>query len=475
MKKILLILLLAYSLSPIAYSQDVQRFAERGTIGSARYVGMGGAMTAIGGDPSAAMVNPAGLGLYHRSEISVSIDETIDNTQQVGSNDTYQRTRFAAPQISAIWAWGNSQKQRGLVYNNFMFNINRLQNYKREVHINEANTGMLQTMCAKTNGLSEADMGIDDIWNNYEIGWLSILAYDGYLIDPVADNKWTPAVEFNKGDLIVSESGSSDLYTISWAGNINNQWYIGVSLNIPTLTYTKQISLYESNGSQYAELKSLFHASGVGVNASFGLISRPTQWLRLGVSLHTPTMLAMSVQTEGDVYSNINGQKYEVLTPASGVIDMKYAAPLRSSASVAFQLKNLGMLSLQYDYAHALRDKELGYSPMNDIHTLRAGLEVQVSKGWYLNAGYVYESTFTPDGKVELAYNSIRTDTDYRFTQFSQYASAGFGYRNDHLVVGLAYQYGWQLLHQYATELQSNATDVHTNTHRIVGTLAWRF
>jgi opacity protein-like surface antigen len=153
---------------------------------------------------------------------------------------------------------------------------------------------------------------------------------------------------------------------------------------------------------------------------------------------------------------------------------MPYAAPLRSSASVALQLKNLGMLSLQYDYAHALREKESGYSPMNDIHTLRAGLEAQVSRGWYLNAGYVYESTFTPDGKVELAYNSIRTDTDYRFTQFSQYASAGFGYRNDHLVVGLAYQYGWQLLHQYATEHQSKATDVHTHTHRIVGTLAWR-
>ena len=475
MKKILLILLLAYSLSPIAYSQDVQRYAERGTIGSARYVGMGGAMTAIGGDPSAAMVNPAGLGLYRRSEISVSIDETIDNTQQVGSNDTYQRTRFAAPQISAIWAWGNSQKQRGLVYNNFMFNINRLQNYKREVHINEAKTGMLQTMCFKTNGLSEVDMGIDNIWDEPEIGWLSILAYDGYLIDPATQNQWIPSVEFDNGDLIVSESGSSDLYSISWAGNINNQWYIGIGLNIPTLTYTKQISLYESNSPHSAELKSLFHASGVGVNASFGLISRPTQWLRLGVSLHTPTMLAMSVQTKGDVYSNINGQKYEVHTPASGVIDMQYAAPLRSSASVALQLKNLGMLSLQYDYAHTLREKESGYSPMNDIHTLRAGLEAQVSRGWYLNAGYVYESTFTPDGKVELSYNSIRTDTDYRFTQFSQYASAGFGYRTDHLVVGLAYQYGWQLLHQYATEFQNKATNVHTHTHRIVATLAWRF
>jgi hypothetical protein len=213
----------------------------------------------------------------------------------------------------------------------------------------------------------------------------------------------------------------------------------------------------------------------VGVNASFGLISRPTQWLRLGISFHTPTMLAMSVQTEGDVYSKINGQAHEVHTPASGVIDMQYAAPLRSSSSVALQLKNLGMLSLQYDYAHALREKESGYSPMNDIHTLRAGLEAQVSRGWYLNAGYVYESTFTPDGKVELSYNSIRTDTDYRFTQFSQSASAGFGYRTDYLVVGLAYQYSWQLLHQYATEFQDNATSVHTHTHRIVATLAWRF
>lgn len=474
MKKFLFILLLAYSLSPIAYGQDVQRFAERTPTGTARYVGMGGAMTAIGGDPSAAMDNPAGLGLYRRSEISVSVEETLDQTLQANTNTIYQTSRFSVPQISAIWASGRHEKQRGLIYSNLMVNINRLHSYKREVHIDEHNTGMLQTMCTKTNGLSEADMGIDNIWDNNEIGWLSILAYDGYLIDPIADNQWIPAVNFNNGELIVSESGSSDLYTVSWAGNINNQWYIGLSVNVPTITYTKRFSLYETNRLQSAELKSLFHVSGVGVNASFGLIARPTQWLRLGASFHTPTVLSTSVQTEGDVYSKINSQEYEILTPASGAISTKYAAPLRGSASVAFQLKNHGMLSLQYDYAHALRDKELDYSPMDDIHTLRAGLEAQVTKGWYLNAGYVYESTFKPDGRVELSYNSIRTDTDYRFTQSSQHASAGLSYRNDFLVVGVAYQYGWQLLHQYATERQNQATNVYTNTHRFVCTLAWR-
>ena len=455
-------------------AQDIQRFAEHSPSGTARYVGMGGAMTAIGGDPSAAMDNPAGLGLYRRSEISISIDGTLDYTLQENTDNMGQIQYLALPQASLIWASGRTDKQKGLIYSNLMFNVNRLHSYKREVSVTGEHTGLLPTICLKTNGLSEADMGTDNIWENNEIGWLSILGYDGYLIDSVADNQWTPAVHFNNGELGVSETGSSDLYTISWAGNINNQWYIGASLNIPTLTYTKQLFLQESNGSYLAQLNSLFHVSGVGVNASFGLIARPTQWLRLGASFHTPSVLSMTVQTEGDVFSKINSQEYKILTPASGAISTKYATPLRSSTSIAFQFKNHGMLSLQYDYAHAQRDKELGYSPMYDVHTLRAGLEAQVGAGCYLNAGYVYESTFEPDEKVELAYNSIRTDTDYRFTQSSQYASAGFGYRNQNIVANIAYLFGWQTLHQYATEYQTNPFRINTNTHRIVCTLAWR-
>ena len=472
MKKILLILLLAYSLSPIAYSQDVQRFAERGTIGSARYVGMGGAMTAIGGDPSAAMVNPAGLGLYRRSEISVSIDETIDHTQQVGSNDTYQRTRFAAPQISAIWAWGNSQKQRGLVYNNFMFSHNRLATFNRDIVVKGAGMGMVPTICNITNdegGVSEEFL-VNKPWDNVEIGWLSILGYEAYLIDPIENNKWKPAVDFTDGSLSISETGTSDQYTISWAGNISNQWYIGIGLNIPTINYTKHTSLREENkqNSSSAELKSMFHVSGVGVSGSFGLIYRPIQALRIGASLQTPTILSLSRQSTGDMYSTIAGQKYEVLTPESGVMDIDIASPLRTSVSVAGQLGKIGLIAVQYDYAHS--------SEMEDIHTLRMGAEAQVTRGLFLNAGYVYESSFMKeDPKWLLGYNEIRTDMDYRYTAATQYASAGIGYRSDVVVAQLAYQYGWQTIHQYASEEQALPCYVDTHTHRIVATLAWRF
>ena len=113
---------------------------------------------------------------------------------------------------------------------------------------------------------------------------------------------------------------------------------------------------------------------------------------------------------------------------------------------------------------------------MEDVHTLRIGAEVQACRGFFLNAGYVYESSFLNEDPVwQLAYNDIRTDMDYRYTASSQYASAGLGYRSDMVVAQVAYQYRWQTLHQYATEMQMTAMDVHADTHRIVATLAWRF
>ena len=475
MKRFLLILLLAFSLSPLAYSQDVQRFSERHLMGTARYVGMGGAMTAIGGDPSAAQDNPAGLGLYRRSELSLTLDETIDNTIQSVAEfqnskfkiQNSQRSRFAAPNISVIWAWGNPQKQRGMIFNNFMIAANRLANFNRDIVVKGQGMGMLPSLCAITNGLAEQYLQ-DKPWNDSEIGWLSILGYEAYLIDPVDNNQWEPALNFTDGTLSVSESGSYDQYAISWGSNISNQWYIGLGLNVPTLSYTKRTVHTETDRINSAELKSLYHLSGVGVSGSVGLIYRPIQALRIGASFQTPTVMTLSVQTEGDMYSTVNGQKYEVLTPASGVMNDEMMAPLRTSVSVAGQMGNTGMIAVQYDYAHA--------AAMEDVHTLRIGAEAQACRGLFFNAGYVYESSFMKEDPIWLlAYNDVRIDMDYRYTTSSQYASLGIGYRGNAVVAQLAYQYRWQTINQYASETQALPFEVGTQTHRIVATLAWRF
>ena len=451
-------------------AQDVQRFSERQIIGTARYVGMGGAMTAIGGDPTAVLDNPAGLGLYRRNEIAISLDETIDRTQQLDSEDAYQRTRFAAPQVSAIWAWGNPHKQRGVIYSNFMFSANRLANFNRDIVVKGQGMGLVETICNITNdmgGLSENNLQ-NKPWDNVEIGWLSILGYEAYLINPIDDNQWEPAVNFIDGSLSITESGTADQYTLSWASNINNQWYVGLNLNIPTLSYTKRISLQETDRIHSAELKSMYHLSRVGVSGSIGLIYRPIQSLRIGASFQTPTVMSLSVQTEGDMYSTVDGNKYEILTPESGVINTQMTSPLRTSVSVAGQLGDRALLAVQYDYAHS--------AEMEDVHTLRVGAEAQAYRGLFLNAGYVYESSFIKEDPIwMLGYNEIRTDMDYRYTAHSQYASMGFGYRGDGLVAQIAYQYRWQTIHQYASEMQVLPFEVGTQTHRIVATLAWRF
>jgi hypothetical protein len=476
MKRLLLILFLVNSLSPISYCQDVQRFSERHLMGTARYVGMGGAMTAVGGDPSAVMDNPAGLGLYRRNEITLSISETIDRTQQAEGIDTYQSARFAAPNIATIWVWGNPNKQRGMIYSNVMLSANRLANFNREIVAKGTGLGMVPSICALTNGLDETYLQ-NKPWDDTEIGWLSILGYETYLINPQVDSlatdvlnqyQWTPAVDFTEGSLSVSEVGYYDQYTLSWAGNISNQWYVGLSVNIPTLSYTKRTSHYETDRFQSAELKSMYHLSGVGVSGTIGLIYRPIQALRVGASFHTPTMMNLSIQTEGDMYSTVEGKKYEALTPASGVVSSEMVSPLRTSVSVAGQIGNKGLIAVQYDYAHS--------SEMEDVHTLRIGAEAQATRGLFLNAGYVYESSFMKNDPVwMLGYNEIRTDMDYRYTQSSQYLSTGVGYRSDAVVAQLAYQYRWQMVHQYASEMQLLPIEVGTQTHSIVATLAWRF
>lgn len=51
--------------------------------GTARYVGMGGAMSALGADLSAIGANPAAIGLFRRSDASITGSATIQTDAQL--------------------------------------------------------------------------------------------------------------------------------------------------------------------------------------------------------------------------------------------------------------------------------------------------------------------------------------------------------------------------------------------------------
>ena len=85
MKKLsLLMLAVAFSVGMV-YAQnemDAYRFSKNDLTGTARSVAMGGAFGALGGDISGIAINPAGIGVYQKSEIVTTMN--FQNTKSQG-------------------------------------------------------------------------------------------------------------------------------------------------------------------------------------------------------------------------------------------------------------------------------------------------------------------------------------------------------------------------------------------------------
>ena len=93
-KKSLLSFGLLFGLVAGLYAQDefdALKASQTQLKGTARYMSMGGAFTALGGDASAISLNPAGLGVYRSSEITATLNLLNSSTNStwngIGNND----------------------------------------------------------------------------------------------------------------------------------------------------------------------------------------------------------------------------------------------------------------------------------------------------------------------------------------------------------------------------------------------------
>ena len=456
----------------MAAAQEQARLSERALSGTARYVGMGGAMTAVGSDPSAVRDNPAGLGVYRRMEVSITMGGMFDQTMQVGSDWSGLNSKFEMPQVSWSFHFGDPYRTSGVIANNFMISYNRVRQYQREYYanVNNCENSLADVIALKTNGLEEQYLQPEGRWDDENVGWLSLLGYDTYMINPLANKQWganlQPGEKVNSA-INVRERGYMDEYALDWGMNISNRWYVGAGIRM-TSFYLSQTERYDEKALTSGNTLSAYNTllmSGLGVNGAIGMIGHPVEWLRFGVSFITPTASTLSVSNYGEMRSSINDST--IATPDCTTTVEGFSLPLRLSTSVAFQWKRYGLLSLQYDYAH--------HKYLDDVHTLRVGLEVVPVQRLFINAGYVYESTFRNGESLlpyMLNYNAVETNTHALYIRNTQYISCGVGYRGRNLIVQAAYQYQLQDMDFQLHELC--LTDgMRGSTHRFVITLGW--
>ena len=427
-------------------AQDYLRMTERDLQGTARYVGMCGAMTAIGGDPSAVHINPAGLGLYQRLEVLLTMDEGIDRTHQLTSNTIGKNNRFSVAQASVVWALGTPNAD-GILFHNIMLSYQRLRTYDRSFY-----------------GQSVGDPSLG-----------AVMAANNIALDIPY-----PSEPLNvTNDLLLDEYGRSHAFGMHWAMNINHQWYVGAGLKVLSYTlhgtgdYEEHFATLNAEGQSHAiRNQTSLQISGAGVNGSVGVIYRPIQWVRLGASIETPSYGSLFINTSGTLTTRMDSIRSSK-APYGSDPYRNFHMPLRISASAALQIYDKAMIAVQYDYSHQ--------QDQFDTHSMRAGLEIVPVAGLYINAGYTYELfkdrtrqvgyTERPFA-IDPAFN--RQDTYFMYPQRGHYASAGIGYRGTHALVQVAYQYHWQKIHLYAHEnMILNPYAIDAETHRIVLTVGW--
>jgi len=515
MKKNIITLALLLT-SAVVMSQtefDALKYVQTDINGTARYMGMAGAFGALGGDASAIKDNPAGLGIYRRSELTGTLDvlsqtSTSNWSGTKGISDLYKLGFNNFTYVIACPTWHNEDGSNGLQSSNFSFSYNRLKTFDRSLNIkgSSSTSSMTKYIAGLTNSASiqntwpiiESDLKYTpnyEPFNNTDVPWLSVLAHDGKLMYNNG-SAWSSILGSNEKatpNYKLYEKGFVDEYSIGWAGNFSNKLFLGATINLQSLSYSSYSNYsesFEAGGSML--LNDSINTKGTGFNLKLGAIVCPTDYLRLGLSVQTPTVYyGMS-----DTYNSslhFNTDTMGIISTPTGSSNYQFQSPLLVNASAAYIIGKKGLISVEYDYASYSTtrlinnqgdgdfDKENDgiRENLNGSGTIKIGGEYKLTDNFSLRAGYANTSNATVAGAAKsIRTNSVRTDTEYFQHNSTNYITAGFGYRESGWFIDFAYLN--KILDESFYPYNSNATPVSpaaiiSSNNNMVLTLGFKF
>ena len=523
MKKNLLVvcgcLIIASATAQNAY--DAERALGSELNGTARFIGMGGAMGALGGDMSVMSTNPAGLGIYRSHDVAVSFGFNNTGTTSLfnGTSMNESRTRASLDQIGFVYSnkIGNTTSLR---FVNFGFNYHKSKNFNRLFSMGGALDGFSQsnylademdawgmTTSNEFDTMLDATNPYTQYWNKYPV--LGIMGVMTGLVDYPDNTVVGWPGDSNK--FHSQETGGINQYDFSVAFNIEDRFYVGATLGVYDLNYNRYASYKEYlNDDEGAPnggytLDNYYHLTGAGVDLKLGMIYRPFESspFRIGLAVHTPTWYDMTESYNATMDSQIDWYGKQITQTLSDAMDPEYliydycmVTPWKFNVSLGTTLSNLVALGAEYEYqdysSAKLKDMdgyELGGQEdvkdfLKGVHTLRVGMEACIAPQFSVRAGYNFSTAAFQD----YAYNPLSlysTTTDFNNTQSKNTFTAGLGYRGNVIYADLAYKYDMYKSDFCAFDSNYNfstgetdllpATKVDNTRHQLVFTLGARF
>ena len=506
MKKIMIIAAAAL-LAGSAKAQtiyDAAKFTGKDLNGTARFVGMGGAMGALGGDISTIGTNPAGIGIYRSNDAMLTFGYSMTGTESnyVGNKFETNKNRWSFDNAGFVIASkiGNHTPLR---YVNFGFNYHKSKSFYKNMtmqglmgSIDNQYVSQVRSMAQQATDAQDyvyhnynqqrLNWESNDIYRDSEAGWLGAVGYQGSLLfenrQTGSPDSYDPYIPSEADAYFLSrERGGIDQYDFNISFNINDRFYFGVTLGAYDVDYNKY-SLYdemyaykwEGDGQIYEEgysLESFNRIHGSGFDFKFGAIFRPIEDspLRIGLAVHTPTYYKLTYTTGALLTSDLflpNEAGDETLTrttvdtySALGGRDMdrdfKLQTPWVFNASLGYTVGNNLALGAEYEYEDYSSMKfkypegdemawETGEADlcMKGVSTLRLGAEYKPIPAFSLRAGYNYSTAaYKKDAIKALPPNSINTDTDFANSKSMNTFTLGIGYRFSSFYADLAYKF----------------------------------
>jgi hypothetical protein len=455
MKRISLIVLAGLSLFTGIFAQNVDdalRYSQIFYGGTARFMSMGGAFTALGGDMSTLSQNPAGLGVYRSSEITLSPQLFHINTNAgfngITSDYLYNFNLNQAGIVSNIIS---NNTETGLITLNFGYSFNKTNNLNQSIRIQGKNNS--SSMADYWSGISQGTFYKD-------LSGAEGIAYDAWIIDTLTGSgaRSYGTVFSNYGDnppsvygqnvrRLISNDGYTGEHAISVGGNYSNKLFFGATFGINSLRYTSHYEHYESTDaampSRFKNFTYTDHYENKGTGYSFklGAILKPIETIRIGVAFHSPTWYRINEYFYEDITSNFtDGGKYEF---SNDPLRYQYAlaTPFRILTGIAVQIKKFALLSADYEfvdysiakfsqtgdgYDYSVKNMNIKNS-LKSTSNIRVGGEFRLNK-LYLRGGYgYYGKAFKPgEDNQNLDYTSFSLGAGFR----EQNISIDFGYTN---------------------------------------------
>lgn len=402
MKKIALIIT-SFLILNIVNAQNITQglnLSQDMVSGSARYVGMAGAFNSLGGDFSAVINNPAGLGVYRSSEFGFSFNFSKNEAESSYlGNSVFDYTRdYNIEHVGFVSVFEASDEDKsGFQYYNFGFGYNKLADYNGVSVVRAVNptSSITDYFASSAYGLNynlmsyeyDGDELIYDPFNDSNLPFESILAWNTYLIDtiPQTNANYDPDAFITplflgdqvEQERIMSTAGDKGEYNFSFATNYNDVLYIGASLGIQRLLYD-EISNYNEyyvtgNISDFDALNynRSVYISGNGVNAKFGIIYKPIKSLRLAASIHSPTFFDMTYDYSYQLKSAFIADNF--FSEINGYYGYNFESPMKTNFGASYIYKNIGLISVDYemiDYRTMRYSKGLDGDNFEDLNTL---------------------------------------------------------------------------------------------------------